>query len=96
MKLVSTTLLKTSWTPKFKEVVEPLQVDEWINTMEQKFSLVRMIEELKVEYAAHQLQGPLGFGCLTIAPPIPREPLSRGIAAPLLSEETTSHQAWWK
>jgi len=42
----------------FKEAVEPLEVDEWINTMEQKFRLLRMTEELKAEYAVHQLQGP--------------------------------------
>ena len=46
--------------PIFKEALEPLEVDEWINTMEQKFRLLRMTEELKVEYAAHQLQGPAG------------------------------------
>lgn len=42
----------------FKEAVEPLQADEWINTMEQKFCLLRMTEQLKVEYAVHQLHGP--------------------------------------
>jgi hypothetical protein len=41
--------------PIFKEAAEPLEVDEWINTMEQKFSLVRLTEDLKTEYAAHQL-----------------------------------------
>ena len=41
--------------PVFKEAVEPLEVDEWINTMEQKFHLLQMTKELKVEYAAHQL-----------------------------------------
>ena len=44
--------------PVFKEAVEPLEADEWINTMEQKFRLLRMTEELEAEYAAHQLQGP--------------------------------------
>jgi len=29
--------------------------------MEQKFRLLRMTEELKAEYAAHQLQGPAGI-----------------------------------
>jgi len=29
--------------------------------MDQKFRLIRMTEELKVEYAAHQLQGPAGI-----------------------------------
>jgi hypothetical protein len=44
--------------PVFKEAMEPLEADEWINTMEQKFCLLRMTEELKAEYASHQLQGP--------------------------------------
>jgi len=35
--------------PVFKEVVEPLEADEWINTMEQKLCLLRMTEELKAE-----------------------------------------------
>jgi len=44
--------------PVFKEAIEPLEADEWINTMEQKFRLLRMTEELKAEYVAHQLQEP--------------------------------------
>ena len=47
--------------PVFKEALEQLEADEWINTMEQKFPLLRMTEELKAEYAAHQLQGPAGI-----------------------------------
>jgi len=47
--------------PVFKEALEPLEADEWINTMEQKFRLLWMTEELKAEYAAHQLQGPAGI-----------------------------------
>ena len=47
--------------PVFKEALEPLEADEWINTMEQKFRLLRMTEELKAEYAVHQLQGPAGI-----------------------------------
>jgi len=39
--------------PVFKEALESLEADEWINTMEQKFRLLRMTEELKVEYTAH-------------------------------------------
>jgi hypothetical protein len=45
----------------FKEVVEPLDAEEWINTMEDKFRLLRMTKVLKTEYAAHQLQGPVGM-----------------------------------
>jgi len=47
--------------PIFKEAIEPLEADEWINTLEQKFRLLRLTEELKIEYAAHQLQGPTGI-----------------------------------
>ena len=41
--------------PIFKEAKEPLQVDEWLNTIEQKFRLLRVTEHLKAEYASHQL-----------------------------------------
>ena len=40
---------------------EPLQADEWLNTIEQKFRLLRVTEHLKAEYASHQLQGPAGI-----------------------------------
>ena len=43
--------------PIFKVVEEPLQADEWLNTIEQKFRLLRVIEDQKAEYASHQLQG---------------------------------------
>ena len=45
----------------FKEAVEPFEVDEWINTIEQKFRLLRLAKELKTEYVAHQLHGPAGI-----------------------------------
>ena len=44
--------------PIFKEAEEPLQADEWLNTIEQKFCLLRVIEHMKAEYASHQLHGP--------------------------------------
>jgi hypothetical protein len=47
--------------PIFKEAAEPLDAEEWINTMEDKFRVLRMMEVLKTEYAAHQLQGPAGM-----------------------------------
>ena len=43
--------------PSFREAEEPLQAEEWLNTVEQKFHLLRLTEGLKAEYAAHQLQG---------------------------------------
>jgi hypothetical protein len=38
----------------FKEAEEPLQADEWLNTIEQKFCLLRLTDELKTKYASHQ------------------------------------------
>jgi hypothetical protein len=58
--------------PIFKEAVEPLDAEEWINTMENKFCVLRMTEVLKIEYAAHQLQGPTWMWwkhhCITFPP----------------------------
>jgi len=47
--------------PSFREAEEPLQAEEWLNTMDQKFRLLRLTDGLKAEYAAHQLQGPAGI-----------------------------------
>jgi hypothetical protein len=47
--------------PLFKEAEEPLQADEWINTIEQKFRLLHLTDELKTEYASHHLHGPAGI-----------------------------------
>jgi hypothetical protein len=47
--------------PIFKEAAEPLEAYEWINTMEQKCHMLRLIEELKTKYAAHQLQSLAGI-----------------------------------
>ena len=47
--------------PIFKVAEELLQVDEWLNTIEQKFCLLRVTEHQKAKYASHQLQGPAGI-----------------------------------
>jgi hypothetical protein len=44
--------------PIFKEATKPLDAEEWINTMEDKSRMLRITEVLKIEYVAHQLQGP--------------------------------------
>ena len=41
--------------PIFKEAEEPLQANEWLNTIEQKFHLLKVTDQMKVEYASHQL-----------------------------------------
>ena len=46
---------KTLKPPIFKEVEELLQADEWLNTIEQKFRLLRVTKHLKAEYVSHQL-----------------------------------------
>jgi hypothetical protein len=47
--------------PSFIEAEEPLQTEQWLNTVEQKFRLLQLTVGLKAEHAAHQLQGPAGI-----------------------------------
>ena len=47
--------------PIFKKAEEPLQADEWLNTIEQKFHLLRVTDQMKAGCASHQLQGPTGI-----------------------------------
>jgi hypothetical protein len=44
--------------PLFVKAEDPLEADEWIRVMEQKFGLVRCIETQKPLFAAKQLRGP--------------------------------------
>jgi arylsulfatase A-like enzyme len=46
--------------PIFREAEEPLQADEWLNTIEQKFYVLKVADYMKTEYASQQLQGPAG------------------------------------
>jgi hypothetical protein len=39
--------------PIFREAKELLQADEWLNTIEQKFQLLRVAEVMKASYAGH-------------------------------------------
>jgi hypothetical protein len=41
--------------PIFTEVEEPLQANEWLNTIEQKFCFLRVADHKKAKYASHQL-----------------------------------------
>jgi hypothetical protein len=47
--------------PIFQEAEEPLQADEWLNSIEQKFRLLNVADDMKTEYASQQLQGPAGI-----------------------------------
>jgi len=44
----------------FKEACQPPEADEWLNTLEQMFRLLIVTQEMKTEYAAHQLEGKSG------------------------------------
>ena len=39
--------------PIFKVAEEPLLADKWLNTIEQKFRLLRVTKYQKAEYASH-------------------------------------------
>jgi hypothetical protein len=49
--------LKTQ-PPVFHKAEEPLEAEDWIRTMEQKFSLIRCSDMQKTQCAIQQLQGP--------------------------------------
>jgi hypothetical protein len=55
-----TTYLEFSETrpPLFVKAEEPLEADEWVRVMEQKFGLIRCMEMQKPMFAAQQLRGP--------------------------------------
>ena len=44
--------------PLFVKAEDPLEADEWIRVMEQKFGLLRCTETQKPLFAAQQLRGP--------------------------------------
>jgi hypothetical protein len=56
-----TTYLEFSEThlPLFVKAEEPLEADEWLRVMEQKFGLIRCTEIQKPLFAAQQLRGPV-------------------------------------
>jgi hypothetical protein len=55
-----TTYMEFSETrpPVFVKAEEPLEADEWIRVMEQKFELIRCTKTQKPLFAAQQLRGP--------------------------------------
>ena len=44
--------------PLFVKVEDPLEADEWVRIIEQKFGLIRCTETQKPLFAAQQLRGP--------------------------------------
>jgi len=82
--------------PVFKEALELLEVDEWINTMEQKFCLLRMTEELKTEYAARaywDLVVPSSHH-LSRGDPNHLEPLHHHLSGKLYSSRCGGNEGW--
>ena len=79
--------------PIFKEAEEPLQADEWLNTLKQKFRLLRLTKVLKTEYASHQLHGPAGIWWSHHRSTMPKSP---GISSSLLSGEITFLLVSWR
>jgi hypothetical protein len=55
-----TTYLEFSETrpPLFIKAEEPLEADEWVRVMEQKFGLIRCTETYKPLFTAQQVRGP--------------------------------------
>ena len=47
--------------PVFTTAEDPLQVDEWLHAIEDRFRVCRCTKEQKAEYNAFQLQGPAGL-----------------------------------
>ena len=46
--------------PVFSKAKEPLEADDWMRTIEQKFSLLNCTDHQKPQFAAQQLRGPVG------------------------------------
>jgi len=46
--------------PVFTKADEPLEADDWLRTMEQKFSLINCTETQKPAFTAQQLRGAVG------------------------------------
>jgi hypothetical protein len=44
----------------FSKTDEPLEADDWLRTMEQKFELIQCMEYQKPVFAAQQLRGAAG------------------------------------
>jgi hypothetical protein len=49
--------------PLFVKAEDPLEADEWIHVIEQKFGLLRCSETQKPLFAAQQLRGPASTWC---------------------------------
>ena len=46
--------------PVFSKAEEPLEADDWLRTIEQKFELIHCTEVQKPRFAAQQLRGATG------------------------------------
>jgi hypothetical protein len=72
--------------PLFKEAEEPLQADEWLNIIEQKFRLLRLTNELKTELLRINCMVQLVFGGVITTLHYPLMPNFRGNSSRQLSD----------
>jgi hypothetical protein len=80
--------------PIFKEATEPLDVEEWINTMKDKFRVLRLTEVLKTEYVHISYKDQQGCGGSIIVPPSLQMLRSRGESSLRPFVEFIFYQVW--
>jgi hypothetical protein len=85
--------------PIFREAEEPLQADEWLNSIEQKFHLLNVADDMKIEYASQQLQGPTGIWWHHYRSTLPKDDevvwdkVQRSFSSTLHSSQSYGYQA---
>jgi hypothetical protein len=89
-----TTYLEFSETrpPFFVKAEEPLEADEWVRVMEQKFGLIRCTKTHKPLFATQQLRGPTTLGGKNFQPFSLEDIRSRGWSLKRCLENIT----FWK
>ena len=77
--------------PIFTKADEPLEADDWLRTMEQKFDLIPCTEFQKPVFAAQQLRGAAGAWCSRHSVNLGRVP--HCFPCPLYSRGSYGHEA---
>src|SRR6266542_1008730 len=74
--------------PIFTTAADPLKANNWIRTMESKFSLIHCSDQQKAQYAAQMLQGPTGAWYATF---LAMQPAGHQIPWPELRQAFRAH-----
>jgi hypothetical protein len=82
--------------PIFREADEPLHADEWLNTIEQKFSLLRVTKGMKASLLGTSCRELQVSGGIIIRIPSLLMLRSFGTSSKLLSGVTTFLLVLWK